>query len=162
VKSLDETQRKTAVFAVKSPNEILTSNKARVDRSHRRARVRRDDAGQRESFRALLMLYVSRNRGELADQTIAEITAAGFDKICFAWAGGFEPGQGHYYRIQGRRSSSSSTTRRTTRITSTRCGATSRTTSATICSPALRQRSREVTEQGLDGQSVMVGGGGCC
>ena len=26
---------------------------------------------------------------------------AGFDKVYFAWAGGLEPGQGHYYRIQG-------------------------------------------------------------
>jgi hypothetical protein len=27
--------------------------------------------------------------------------AAGWDKVHFAWAGGLEKGQGHYYRIQG-------------------------------------------------------------
>lgn len=102
VKSLDATQLKTAVFAVKSPNEILTSNKARVDPlAPAGLAAAAMTPAQREQFRALLMLYVTRNRGELADQTVAEITAAGFDQICFAWAGGFEPGQGHYYRIQG-------------------------------------------------------------
>jgi hypothetical protein len=29
------------------------------------------------------------------------IRTAGPGKVHFAWAGGLEPGQGHYYRIQG-------------------------------------------------------------
>ena len=29
------------------------------------------------------------------------IQKAGFEKIGFVWAGGLEPGQGHYYRVQG-------------------------------------------------------------
>lgn len=102
VTSLDEAQRKIAVFAVKSPNEILTSNKARVDPlAPAGLAFAQMTPPQRESFRALLMLYLTRDRTELADATLAEINAAGFDKICFAWAGGFAPGEGHYYRIQG-------------------------------------------------------------
>ena len=38
---------------------------------------------------------------ELAEQDMKKIDAAGFDNITFAWAGGMEPGQGHYYRVQG-------------------------------------------------------------
>ena len=33
--------------------------------------------------------------------TTAQIEKAGVDKIQFAWAGGLERGEGHYYRIQG-------------------------------------------------------------
>ncbi len=102
VKSLDEAQLKTAVFAVKSPNEVLTSNKARVDPlAPAGLAVAQMTAQQTEALRALLALYATRNRAELADAALAEINAAGFNKVCFAWAGGFEPGQGHYYRIQG-------------------------------------------------------------
>ena len=37
----------------------------------------------------------------IGDNAIAKIMAAGWDKVHFAWAGGLEKGQGHYYRIQG-------------------------------------------------------------
>lgn len=102
VKSLDDAQRKIAVIAAKSPNDILTSNKARVDPlAPAGLAFAQMTTAQRDALRALLTLYANRNRTELADATLAEITAAGFDKICFAWAGGFAPGEGHYYRIQG-------------------------------------------------------------
>jgi hypothetical protein len=45
--------------------------------------------------------YVGRARGEIAEADLTKITAAGRDNIHFAWAGGMERGQGHYYRIQG-------------------------------------------------------------
>jgi hypothetical protein len=102
VKSLDDAQRKVAVFDLKSPNEIFTSNLARVDPlAPAGLAFARMTPAQRESFRTLLMLYVTRCRAELADATLAEITAAGFDRVCFAWAGGFALSEGHYYRIQG-------------------------------------------------------------
>ena len=31
----------------------------------------------------------------------SRLDAAGFDNLRFAWAGGLEPGQPHYYRIHG-------------------------------------------------------------
>jgi hypothetical protein len=102
VKSLDPAQRKIAIFAAKSPNEILTGNRARVDPlAPAGLPFAQLTAAQQEKFRALLELFITRNRAELADQTRAELAAAGFDTICFGWAGGFEPGEGHYYRLQG-------------------------------------------------------------
>jgi hypothetical protein len=36
-----------------------------------------------------------------ARQRLQRIRDAGFDQIKFAWMGGLEKGQGHYYRVQG-------------------------------------------------------------
>jgi hypothetical protein len=40
-------------------------------------------------------------RGELAEAELARIKGDHLDELSFAWAGGFERGQGHYYRIHG-------------------------------------------------------------
>jgi hypothetical protein len=45
--------------------------------------------------------YVRRSRGVIAETDLKKITVAGQENIHFAWAGGVERGQGHYYRIQG-------------------------------------------------------------
>jgi hypothetical protein len=37
----------------------------------------------------------------LADQELSKLRAAGMENVFFAWAGGGECGQPHYYRIQG-------------------------------------------------------------
>jgi hypothetical protein len=49
----------------------------------------------------LISEYVRRVRPELADEDLRKIEQAGVDKIQFAWAGGIEKGEGHYYRVQG-------------------------------------------------------------
>jgi hypothetical protein len=48
---------------------------------------------------ALLREYVFRYRAEIAEPDLKAIERMG--KIHFAWAGGIEPGEGHYYRVQG-------------------------------------------------------------
>jgi hypothetical protein len=59
---------------------------------------------QRQMLRALLDVYVHRIPDELADAESAKYRAdADLDALAFAWAGGLEPGQPHYYRVQGRR-----------------------------------------------------------
>jgi hypothetical protein len=45
--------------------------------------------------------YVNRARGEIAGADLQKIVDAGRANIYFAWAGGMERGDGHYYRIQG-------------------------------------------------------------
>ena len=52
-------------------------------------------------LRELLEEFVRRYRPELADAEMQKVDRAGADKLFFAWMGGTEPGQGHYYRIQG-------------------------------------------------------------
>jgi Protein of unknown function (DUF3500) len=59
---------------------------------------------QRQILRALLDVYVHRIPDELADAETAKYRAdADLDALAFAWAGGIEPGEPHYYRVQGRR-----------------------------------------------------------
>jgi hypothetical protein len=102
VKSLDESQRKIAVIDAKAPGEILTLNHRRADPlSPSGIGAAQLTPGQREKLVGLVKLYLTRYRPEIADETWAEITAADPEKIAFAWAGGLERGEPHYYRIQG-------------------------------------------------------------
>lgn len=57
---------------------------------------------QREILRSLLDVYVHRIPDALADDEAAKYADdAGLDGLHFAWAGSMEPGEGHYYRVQG-------------------------------------------------------------
>jgi hypothetical protein len=38
---------------------------------------------------------------DAAAERLAKLKSAGVDKIAFAWAGDTQPGQKHYYRVQG-------------------------------------------------------------
>jgi hypothetical protein len=102
VRSLDEAQRKSAVFSEKAPGDIVTRNNRKADVGEPKgvtlAELKPD---QQHMLRTLVEHYATRMRDELAQQDLAEIDAAGWDKVRFAWAGGTEPGVGHYYRLHG-------------------------------------------------------------
>lgn len=63
----------------------------------------RMSAAQREILEALIREYVNRMPEELAEIELNRLTQAGIEGIHFAWAGGIEPRQPHYYRLQGPR-----------------------------------------------------------
>jgi ABC-type transporter MlaC component len=102
IQSLDTEQRKTAIFATTAPKEILTEAKRRVQALDSvgisAAKMTRE---QRSRLTKLIEEYVRRVRPELAEEDLKKIKQAGVDKIQFAWAGGTEKGDGHYYRVQG-------------------------------------------------------------
>lgn len=102
VMSLDEKQRKAAVFAEKAPRDILTSANRKAELQSPTG-VSHADLGkeQKSLLTRVVAEYVNRVRKEFAAADLAKIKRAGWDKVHFAWAGGFEPGQGHYYRVQG-------------------------------------------------------------
>lgn len=56
---------------------------------------------QQALLKSLVGEYASRVRAEVAKEDLAKIEKAGWDKVYFAWAGGLERGEGHYYRVQG-------------------------------------------------------------
>jgi Protein of unknown function (DUF3500) len=60
-------------------------------------------ASQRELLSAVLGVFVGRIPEELAGQEAAKFAGAGLDAVHFAWAGGVERGQPHYYRLQAPR-----------------------------------------------------------
>ncbi|HEY1065891.1 MAG TPA: DUF3500 domain-containing protein, partial [Pirellulales bacterium] len=45
--------------------------------------------------------YTGNMPADVATERLAEIEAAGIEKVHFAWAGADRPGIGHYYRVQG-------------------------------------------------------------
>ena len=59
------------------------------------------DGGQRELLRALLSTYFDRVPEDLSRSR--RYDDAALDAVHFAWAGPSEPGQPHYYRLQGPR-----------------------------------------------------------
>ncbi len=59
-------------------------------------------ADQRDTLRALLDLYVRRLPDSLAGEEGEKFASDGaLDSLSFLWAGGLEPGEAHYYRVQG-------------------------------------------------------------
>jgi hypothetical protein len=58
---------------------------------------------QQEQLRALLGVYLGRIPDELADREAAKFAGARLGGVHFAWAGGTERRQPHYYRLQGPR-----------------------------------------------------------
>jgi hypothetical protein len=102
VKSLDETQRRDAIVSTRAPDDILTRND-RIARPAGPAGLgyARLTPGQQAQFKSLVELYAGRLRPEVAAAELKRIEDDGWNRLSFAWAGGLEPGQGHYYRIQG-------------------------------------------------------------
>lgn len=103
VRSLDDKQRQVAIYTNTAPADIITGadRKARLLTPAGLA-MRRLNKVQKNLLMDLVKEYVYRNRGEVAEKDLKRIQEAGPQNITFAWAGSTEPGQGHYYRIQGR------------------------------------------------------------
>jgi hypothetical protein len=102
LRSFDERQRTSVVIDAKAPSEILTANK-------REAAIQAD-AGLRYSQmspaqKALLVKLIEEHAATLPDavarERLARLKAAGLEKVTFAWMGGLDKGEGHYYRVQG-------------------------------------------------------------
>jgi len=102
VKSLTPDQQKTAIIEAKSPREIITGNARKAMIEKPQGLLASDmTPQQQQTLTALIREYAQRHRAELAADDLQRIEQAGFAKIRFAWAGGTDPGQGHYYRIHG-------------------------------------------------------------
>ena len=102
VKSLNETQRKKAIFDATAPKDIITAAEKRVKPlSPDGIPFTELTSEQQQTLTQLVNHYAHRLRAELAEQDLRKIQGAGWDKVHFAWAGGIEKNQGHYYRVQG-------------------------------------------------------------
>jgi hypothetical protein len=130
LRSLSAQQRERTVIHPLSPADFVTRTVARIgeeERPERHGVGRRDiivrpedaealvyikahprgvafgelDGEQRARFTALLESYVTRVHPTMLGQEMDRIATAGMDALHFAWAGGTEYSQGHYYRLQG-------------------------------------------------------------
>ena len=102
VKSLTEDQRKKGIYQADAPKDILSLALRKATPLEPAGIMLPDlNAEQKELVNSIIVLYAERLRPELAANDLGKILKAGVDKIGFAWAGGLELGQPHYYRIQG-------------------------------------------------------------
>jgi hypothetical protein len=102
LKSLTPAQRAEAVLNATAPDDILTNHQRQAaiqeDKGIAYAKLSKDQQG---TLLALIEEYLSAQPQALARARLEKIRTAGLDNIKFAWMGGFEDGQGHYYRVQG-------------------------------------------------------------
>ena len=100
MQSFDPEQRRLALIADRAPFDIITGN----DRVAKLAAptglpYARMTSEQQTQLRTLVEVYAGRLRPEIADQEIQRIADRGWNQVHFAWAGGLERGDAHYYRI---------------------------------------------------------------
>lgn len=101
-RSLTLEQRSTAILSEDAPAEILTRAERKVGPLEPKGLpVSRMDETQAGLFFHLLGTYVHRVREDTAEEIMKKMRETDRASMYFAWAGGLEPGQGHYYRIQG-------------------------------------------------------------
>ena len=100
---LDPAQLQKAVIATEAPKDVLLGpGKAPAELGERRGVAWKDlNDTQRGVLWRLVEEYAHVLRTEFADEELAHLRSDGLDELSFAWAGGRERGQGHYYRIHG-------------------------------------------------------------
>ncbi len=100
VKSLTSEQFAKAKFSDEAPKDILTAAERRVSPLEPAGLSELEmTVGQKAMLHRLIREYLSRARPEIAEAVWQEIQSAG--PVSFAWAGGKELGEPHYYRVQG-------------------------------------------------------------
>jgi len=101
--SLNADQRKVAFLTGKVPTDVITGNKQKADGilKHKGIALSALDPEQKRLLGLIIYEYVGRARDDFAAKEIVEISKLPEDQVFFAWAGGLEVGQGHYYSIQG-------------------------------------------------------------
>jgi len=105
-KSFDDEQQKIGLGEVPNFKDtvggLLTGNLRKIERGKPRGVPASEmTSAQREILMQLVGQYVHRCRRELASQDLARIERAGVEKIHFIWGGSVNPGEPHYYMIQG-------------------------------------------------------------
>ena len=101
IQSLAPDQRNVAIVDKEAYKDILTmaSRKAALAGQPSGLQASKMNAKQRQLLQDLLDEYCNNMPDQLAQDREEKVKKAG-DKLYFAWAGGIDKGQPHYYRIQ--------------------------------------------------------------
>lgn len=103
LRSLTPERRALAVVGTEVPPDIISD-------AYRRANPAQQPVGlsfgamsgsERERLVALIRVYLDRTTEEIAAGEWQKLERAGLESITFAWIGGGEPGQPHYYAVKG-------------------------------------------------------------
>jgi hypothetical protein len=103
VRSLPADQKQVAVVSQTAFPDLLTDRWRVVNMfaPPRGLAFARMGGDQRDLLVRLMRHYVERTNSELSEPYWRKLEGEGLDTVTFAWAGGEEPGQGHYYAIKG-------------------------------------------------------------
>lgn len=101
IKSLDESQRATAIVDKTAPKDIITfdSRKAALNGQPNGLQFSKMNARQKDALTALVSEYAGNFPPQVADFRMDQYRK-NQGNLYFAWAGGIDKGQPHYYRIQ--------------------------------------------------------------
>jgi hypothetical protein len=100
--SLDQSQRGKAVITETAPNDVVTGNKAKIDPLVPAGILAGElQPQQRDLLMRVIDAYASAMAPDIDADRMAKIRQAGIEKVGFAWAGGSNRGEKHYYRVQG-------------------------------------------------------------
>jgi hypothetical protein len=95
-------RRETAMIRDTAFPDIVTGNDPKVQKLELAGLAAADmSSEERAQLRRLIELYTGRTNAASAKDAQARLDRAGFEKVRFAWAGGIQSGQPHYYRIHG-------------------------------------------------------------
>ncbi len=104
VKSLSPEQQKQAIIAASAPSDIITAAERKVERGKFDPPLgipfSELDARQRDDLLKLVSQFAAKYRQGIIDQIAQRTPIIDGTGMYFAWAGGLEVGEGHYYRIQ--------------------------------------------------------------
>jgi len=104
VRSLSPEQRMSAVIAAEAPRDVLTSADRNVSQDRfqppQGIPFEKLNGQQQEMLIELVGEFAAKYRPPIIDQIDGQTPIGDGPGMHFAWAGSFEPGQGHYYRIQ--------------------------------------------------------------
>lgn len=103
VKSLKDEQKSEGILSPTAPADILSKNNQRQkaidhDKGLLYTKMSKEQQGM---LLAVIEEYASTQPRPVAQQRLQRLRAAGLEQVRFAWMGGLDRGQPHYYRIQG-------------------------------------------------------------
>ena len=103
LRSLAPERKQVALVSPTAPRDILTdayraANPAVPPRGLLYGQMSGDE---RERLVGLIRLYMERTAPEIAEGQWRKVEQAGLEGVSFAWSGGENPGEGHYYAVKG-------------------------------------------------------------
>ena len=99
---LNDEQKAIAIIAEDSPAEIHWNNKPAAEFAKPQGiAVSQMQPAQSALLRKLIKTYADSMIDAVAKHRWQQIDKAGFENVHFAWAGSTNPGDGHYYIVQG-------------------------------------------------------------
>ena len=102
MRSLNEDQRKQALIAAEAPKDILNDPKRESLTDPEGVPVSALQPTQQNLLEEIIHAYLGTHRPEVEASEWNRIKSTDWNNVRFAWAGGIEPGLGHYYRVQGK------------------------------------------------------------